>query len=210
VKNLSGKLIVFEGVEGCGKTTQSQLLSKYFYDNNIDHLLVREPGGTETGEQIRSILLHSEELNGLSELFLLSAARQILISQKVIPALESGKIVISDRFYFSSLAYQGHARGIDESIILNLSKVASLEISPDIAFLLDISTSQSFNRKINDTKDRFERESSTFHNSVRNGYLSIAKSDQDLWRIIEGDKQVSEVHQEIIFLLNEKLSLITQ
>ena len=202
--------IVFEGVEGCGKTTQSQLLSKYFYDNNIDHLLVREPGGTETGEQIRSILLHSEELNGLSELFLLSAARQILISQKVIPALESGKIVISDRFYFSSLAYQGHARGIDESIILNLSKVASLEISPDIAFLLDISTSQSFNRKINDTKDRFERESSTFHNSVRNGYLSIAKSDQDLWRIIEGDKQVSEVHQEIIFLLNEKLSLITQ
>tara|TARA_Y100000996_G_C22517265_1_gene640949 strand:- start:842 stop:1474 length:633 start_codon:yes stop_codon:yes gene_type:complete len=210
VNNLSGKLIVFEGVEGCGKTTQSQLLSKYFYDNNIDHLLVREPGGTETGEQIRSILLHSEELNGLSELFLLSAARQILISQKVIPALESGKIVISDRFYFSSLAYQGHARGIDESIILNLSKVASLEISPDIAFLLDISTSQSFNRKINDTKDRFERESSTFHNSVRNGYLSIAKSDQDLWRIIEGDKQVSEVHQEIIFLLNEKLSLITQ
>ncbi len=210
MKNLSGKLIVFEGVEGCGKTTQSQLLSKYFYDNNIDHLLVREPGGTETGEQIRSILLHSEELNGLSELFLLSAARQILISQKVIPALESGKIVISDRFYFSSLAYQGHARGIDESIILNLSKVASLEISPDIAFLLDISTSQSFNRKINDTKDRFERESSTFHNSVRNGYLSIAKSDQDLWRIIEGDKQVSEVHQEIIFLLNEKLSLITQ
>ena len=210
MKNLLGKLIVFEGVEGCGKTTQSQLLSKYFYDNNIDHLLVREPGGTETGEQIRSILLHSEELNGLSELFLLSAARQILISQKVIPALESGKIVISDRFYFSSLAYQGHARGIDESIILNLSKVASLEISPDIAFLLDISTSQSFNRKINDTKDRFERESSTFHNSVRNGYLSIAKSDQDLWRIIEGDKQVSEVHQEIIFLLNEKLSLITQ
>ncbi len=210
MNNLSGKLIVFEGVEGCGKTTQSQLLSKYFYDNNIDHLLVREPGGTETGEQIRSILLHSEELNGLSELFLLSAARQILISQKVIPALESGKIVISDRFYFSSLAYQGHARGIDESIILNLSKVASLEISPDIAFLLDISTSQSFNRKINDTKDRFERESSTFHNSVRNGYLSIAKSDQDLWRIIEGDKQVSEVHQEIIFLLNEKLSLITQ
>ena len=203
-------IIVFEGVEGCGKTTQSQLLSKYFYDNNIDHLLVREPGGTETGEQIRSILLHSEELNGLSELFLLSAARQILISQKVIPALESGKIVISDRFYFSSLAYQGYARGIDESIILNLSKVASLEISPDIAFLLDISTSQSFNRKINDTKDRFERESSTFHNSVRNGYLSIAKSDQDLWRIIEGDKQVSEVHQEIIFLLNEKLSLITQ
>ena len=210
MKNLSGKLIVFEGVEGCGKTTQSQLLSKYFYDNNIDHLLVREPGGTATGEQIRSILLHSEELNGLSELFLLSAARQILISQKVIPALESGKIVISDRFYFSSLAYQGYARGIDESIILNLSKVASLEISPDIAFLLDISTSQSFNRKINDTKDRFERESSTFHNSVRNGYLSIAKSDQDLWRIIEGDKQVSEVHQEIIFLLNEKLSLITQ
>ena len=119
MNNLSGKLIVFEGVEGCGKTTQSQLLSKYFYDNNIDHLLVREPGGTETGEQIRSILLHSEELNALSELFLLSAARQILISQKVIPALESGKIVISDRFYFSSLAYQGHARGIDESIILN-------------------------------------------------------------------------------------------
>ena len=164
MKKLPGKLIVFEGVEGCGKTTQSQLLSKYFYDNQIDHLLVREPGGTETGEQIRSILLHSEELNGLSELFLLSAARQILISQKVIPALKSGKIVISDRFYFSSLAYQGHARGIDESVILNLSEIASLEIYPDIAFLIDISTSQSFNRKINDKKDRFERESSDFHN----------------------------------------------
>ena len=100
MNQLPGKLIVFEGVEGCGKTTQSELLSKYFYDNQIDHLLVREPGGTETGEKIRSILLHSEELNGLSELFLLSAARQILISQKVFPALESGKIVISDRFYF--------------------------------------------------------------------------------------------------------------
>ncbi|MFL2804238.1 MAG: dTMP kinase [Dehalococcoidia bacterium] len=207
MKKLPGKLIVFEGVEGCGKTTQSQLLSKYFYDNQIDHLLVREPGGTETGEQIRSILLHSEELNGLSELFLLSAARQILISQKVIPALKSGKIVISDRFYFSSLAYQGHARGIDESVILNLSEIASLEIYPDIAFLIDISTSQSFNRKINDKKDRFERESSDFHNSVRNGYLSIAKSDKNLWRIIEGNKNISEVHEEIILLLNEKLSL---
>ena len=207
MKKLPGKLIVFEGVEGCGKTTQSQLLSKYFYDNQIDHLLVREPGGTETGEQIRSILLHSEELNGLSELFLLSAARQILISQKVIPALKSGKIVISDRFYFSSLAYQGHARGIDESVILNLSEIASLEIYPDIAFLIDISTSQSFNSKINDKKDRFERESSDFHNSVRNGYLSIAKSDKNLWRIIEGNKNISEVHEEIILLLNEKLSL---
>lgn len=210
MNQLPGKLIVFEGVEGCGKTTQSELLSKYFYDNQIDHLLVREPGGTETGEKIRSILLHSEELNGLSELFLLSAARQILISQKVLPALESGKIVISDRFYFSSLSYQGHARGIDQSIIWDISKIAAMQINPDIAFLIDLSPAQSFSRKINDKKDRFERESSEFHTAVREGYLSIANSNQNLWRIIQGDKNILDVHEEIIFLLNEKLSLISE
>ncbi len=210
MNQLPGKLIVFEGVEGCGKTTQSELLSKYFYDNHIDHLLVREPGGTETGEKIRSILLHSEELNGLSELFLLSAARQILISQKVLPALESGKIVISDRFYFSSLSYQGHARGIDQSIIWDISKIAAMQINPDIAFLIDISPAQSFSRKINDKKDRFERESSEFHTAVREGYLSIANSNQNLWRIIQGDKNILDVHEEIIFFLNEKLSLISE
>ena len=185
-------------------------MSKYFYDNQIDHLLVREPGGTETGEKIRSILLHSEELNGLSELFLLSAARQILISQKVLPALESGKIVISDRFYFSSLSYQGHARGIDQSIIWDISKIAAMQINPDIAFLIDISPAQSFSRKINDKKDRFERESSEFHTAVREGYLSIANSNKNLWRIIQGDKNILDVHEEIIFFLNEKLSLISE
>ena len=80
MNQLPGKLIVFEGVEGCGKTTQSELLSKYFYDNQVDHLLVREPGGTETGEKIRSILLHSEELNGLSELFFSFLSQLLLLS----------------------------------------------------------------------------------------------------------------------------------
>ena len=130
--------IVFEGVEGSGKSTQSMLLSSRLKSEGLLTRLVREPGSTKTGEKIRNLILDHEELQPLSELFLFSAARSELIHNEIIPTLETNSIVVCDRYIYSSLAYQGYAKGLNLEIIFQINSIATSHIEPDIVFLLDI------------------------------------------------------------------------
>ena len=117
--------IVLEGVEGSGKSTQSLLLSERLALEGIDNLLVREPGSTNTGEKIRNLILQATELNPLSELFLFSAARSELIQNEILPALKSGLVVVCDRYTYSSIAYQGYAKGLDQNVIFKIISCAT-------------------------------------------------------------------------------------
>jgi len=190
--------IVLEGVEGSGKSTQSLLLSERLALEGIDNLLVREPGSTNTGEKIRNLILQATELNPLSELFLFSAARSELIQNEILPALKSGLVVVCDRYTYSSIAYQGYAKGLDPNVIFKINSIATERLDPDLVFLLDIEPELSFGRKISDSKDRFEKESTEFHNQVRKGYLSLAKSNPRIWNIMDGQKPKKEI-QELIW-----------
>lgn len=160
-------------------------------------MLVREPGGTNTGEKIRNLILQGTELNSLTELFLFSAARSELIQNEILPALDSNSVVVCDRYIYSSIAYQGHAKGLDLNVISEINSIATSQLDPDLVFLLDIDPELSFERKNSDPKDRFEKESLEFHNEVRNGYLSLAKSNQKVWNIIDGQKPSEEIREII-------------
>ena len=186
--NTKNAFIVLEGVEGSGKSTQSQLLSQKLSSEGISNLLVREPGGTDTGEKIRALILEGYELNPLTELFLFSAARSELIQNEIIPALDSNTVVVCDRYIYSSIAYQGYAKGLNLATVGEVNSIATSRINPDPVFLLDINPEVSFERKKTDPKDRFEKEPITFHNSVRKGYLCLAKSNQNAWHIIDAEK----------------------
>ena len=198
--------IVLEGVEGSGKSTQSLLLSERLSSEGRANLLVREPGSTNTGEKIRNLILQGTELNPLSELFLFSAARSELIQNEILPALDSNSVVICDRYIYSSIAYQGHAKGLDLSVISEINSITTSQLDPDLVFLLDIEPELSFRRKKSDPKDRFERESMEFHNQVRKGYLSLAKSNPKVWNIIDGQRSTEEIRE----LIWQKVSEIIQ
>jgi len=145
--NTKNAFIVLEGVEGSGKSTQSQLLSQKLSSEGISNLLVREPGGTDTGEKIRALILEGYELNPLTELFLFSAARSELIQNEIIPALDSNTVVVCDRYIYSSIAYQGYAKGLNLDTVGEVNSIATSRISPDLVFLLDINPEVSFERK---------------------------------------------------------------
>src|SRR6476659_1205555 len=136
----NGKFISFEGIEGCGKTTQIALLSDYLKKHSIPHMITREPGGTAVGEGIRKILLNSEtiHLTAASELLLFYASRSQNILEKIKPALDRGEMVICDRFYHASMAYQGYGRGIPLDFITRLTELVCSPYRPDLTLLLDI------------------------------------------------------------------------
>ena len=139
--------IVLEGVEGSGKSTQSLLLSERLTLEGKSNLLVREPGSTNTGEKIRNLILQGTELNPLSELFLFSAARSELIQNEILPALNANSVVVCDRYIYSSIAYQGHAKGLDLNVISEINSITTSQLHPDLVFLLDIEPEISFKRK---------------------------------------------------------------
>ena len=191
--------ITFEGIDGSGKSTQIRLLRTYFESKNIDAHLFREPGGTELSEQIRSLLLHGgEEMDPVTELLLFSAARSQLISEKVLPLLETGKVVILDRFYDSTTAYQGYGR---ESAPLNqidqLNKIASHNLVPDITFYLEVSPESAANRTAGAEKDRMERSGSHFFAKVAEGFRKLSQQEKR-FVTINGEKDIEEIHKIII------------
>ena len=166
------KIISFEGIEGVGKSTQINLLKDYLESKGLTVTVLREPGSTITGESIRSILLDSKEnLSEESELLLMFAARAQLISEKVLN--NNVDVILFDRFYDASIAYQGFGRGLSINFIKNLIDFTKCP-TPDLTFLLDISVQDGFERKIADIKDRIESSGDEFFNKVRNGYLEIA------------------------------------
>ncbi len=191
-------LISFEGIDGCGKSTQIKLLKHRLIEQNYDVSVFREPGGTDVSEQIRGILLNPEiDLDPVSELLLFSAARAQLIASMVKPRLEKGEIVILDRFFDSTTAYQGYGRssmGIDEIHLLN--KIASHHIEPDVTFYLKIDLNTSESRRASFSKDRMEQAGADFFAKVIEGYDSLA-AQFDRIITINAVPAPAEVHEQI-------------
>ena len=190
------KIFSFEGIEGVGKSTQINLLKDYLETNGYSTEILREPGSTITGESIRSILLDSKEnLSSESELLLMFAARAQLISEKVNNS--NSDIILFDRFYDASLAYQGFGRNLPIDFIQSLITFINCP-EPRLTFLLDISVQDGFERKVNDVKDRIESAGNEFFQKVREGYLKIAKNNQNRIKVIDATQSIDDINKSII------------
>ena len=190
------KIFSFEGIEGVGKSTQINLLKDYLEINGYSTEILREPGSTITGESIRSILLDSKEnLSSESELLLMFAARAQLISEKVNNS--NSDIILFDRFYDASVAYQGFGRNLSIDFIQSLIGFINCP-EPRLTFLLDISVQDGFERKVNDVKDRIESAGNEFFQKVREGYLDIAKNNQNRIKVIDAMQSIDDINKCII------------
>src|SRR5262245_40990337 len=185
------KLITFEGIDGCGKSTQLKLLEIYLKERDVDFLLTRQPGGTELGKKIRSALLDGEKgsVDPLAELLLYEADRAHHVRTVVVPALEAGKMVLCDRFYDATTVYQGYARGFDLDLVRELNQLAAGGIKPDLTMLFDLDVELALSRtqQRGDEmagRDRLDREPVEFHRHVRKAYLAIAAEEPERFRII--------------------------
>ncbi len=197
-------LITFEGIDGCGKSTQIEKLKVYLKRKDITFTVFREPGGTAISEKIRSLLLHeTEEINPVTELLLFSAARSQLINEKVIPLLEKNEIVILDRFYDSTTAYQGFGR-VSASLedIYTLNKLASHQIVPDITFYLKISPEVANKRTEGTGKDRMESSGDDFFTKVATGYDMIASSNKR-FRVMDATQSPETLHAQILKIIED-------
>ena len=190
--------IVFEGPEGSGKSTQSRLLSQNLERSGIINQIVREPGSTQTGEKVRNWLITGSDMSPLTELFLFSAARSELVESTIRPALKSGEVVICDRYFYSTLAYQGYGRGLSQSIIETTKHVATSGLYPDLVILLDLPSTQGLERiQAGNTEDRFENADLIFHEKVRDGYANIASRDSDRWLVLDASKPPEQISSNI-------------
>jgi dTMP kinase len=203
-----GRFVSFEGIEGCGKTTQIARLSEFLKSRSMAHMVTREPGGTAVGEGIRKILLNSEtiHLTAASELLLFFASRSQNILEKIKPALDRGEMVICDRFYHASMAYQGYGRGIPLDFITRLTELVCERFRPEVTILLDIEPAVGLARararnhgRVED-EGRFEAEDLEFYTRVRNGYLDLVKKDPRI-KMISADRSIEEVHRDIVKVL---------
>jgi dTMP kinase len=190
--HLPGLFITIEGVEGSGKTTLAAKLGKYLSLRGCDVVVTEEPGGDAVANQIRRVVLDAgNEITDRSELLLFEAARAQHVDKKIIPALERGAVVISDRYADSSAAYQAGARGIEPETVKMLNEFATHCLRPDITFLLDLPTEVGLARE--EGSDRVSQESREFHEEVRAAYLAIAEREQDRFVVIDATLGVEEV-----------------
>jgi dTMP kinase len=202
-------LITFEGLDFSGKTTQIKLLVEKLKSFGNDVIVVREPGGTPISEKIREILLDKKnlEMTQVAEILLFSAARNQLVNQVLKPALEAGKVVICDRYYDSTTAYQGYGRGVNLDDVKRINKIATLGIVPDITFFVDIPIDE-IKRRIEIAKsstDRMESSGDNFYERVRKGYFEIAEGEPERFHIMDGLKNVETIHDEIWKVVNDKM-----
>ena len=211
---MKGKFIVIEGIDGSGKTTQINKLSKWLIESNLipqnNQLVVtREPGGTKLGQSIRSLLLDTsieKSPDSITELLLYAADRAQHVNEIIRPSLNKGDWVISDRFCGSTLAYQGYGRKLDIKLIKDLETIATQGISPDITFLLDIPVEESIKRRISRSDDRIEKEGTDFLKNVSLGFQVLAEDNK--WKKISAlnsqEGIISEIKYEINKLLDNK------
>jgi dTMP kinase len=203
-----GTFITLEGPEGAGKTTQLKLLSKWLDDQNIAHVITRDPGGTALGKPIRRILLNSESpVHPVTELLLYEADRAQNVSEIILPALAEGKVVFCDRYIDSTIAYQGFGRQIERQLIDLLNDIATQGLRPKTTILFDIESSAGLARLHPSGHDRLEREALEFHQKVRHGYLELAKADPDRWRIIDAAGPMHAVQEELRRIVGEALEI---
>jgi len=191
--------ISFEGIDGCGKSTQVDLLIKKLNNLKIRSLLVREPGGSKIAENIRSILLDNANrlMSNETEALLMTASRAQLTREVIIPKLNEGFVVVADRFQDSTIAYQGGGRGLDISFLEMLNLFATNHLIPNMTFYIDISAKEGLKRTISNEFDRIENAGEAFQVRVRNEYLKLTKKEPQRVFLVDGTKTVTEIHEEI-------------
>jgi len=210
--------ITFEGLEGCGKTTQAKMLYNLLNKQGISSIFTKEPGGTKIGQKIRKILLDQKnnDMDYKAEMLLFLASRAENVRLIILPALEEGKIVISDRFYDSTTAYQGYGRGIDLKIIKHLNALVVGEAIPDITFFLDIEPQEGLKRSTafsHSREIRFEEEfmdkkiigGKLFLERVRDGYYQLSREEAGRIKVIDANRSKEKIFEEIIKIVNKKI-----
>jgi dTMP kinase len=203
---MKAMFVSFEGIDGSGKSTQFRLFKKYLEKEKEDFIVIREPGSTRAGEDIREILLHKEyNLCPEAELLLFLASRAQIVREIIIPNLQKGKVVIADRFLDSSLAYQAYGRGLSVDLVKNMNSFAVDRCLPDLTFLIDISARKAIKRKQKNARnDKIETEGVEFFERVRNGYLTIAEENKDRVYIFDGEKSPNTLHKEIVKVFRKR------
>ena len=195
-----GLFITFEGIDGCGKTTQVEYFKRLLDERGVRYICVREPGGTRISESIRGLLLNklNTKMTDETEALLFAAARAQLVSEVILPALKEGTLVLSDRFYDSSVAYQGYARGMGEKFIRSINSYALTKCTPDHTLFFDISPEQ-VQRRITSrgAKDRMESERSAFHEMVYAGYKHIIEDEPERFITIDAAGSIDEVSAQV-------------
>ncbi len=191
--------ITFEGTEGCGKSTHIHKLTERLQADGHSVRVVREPGGTESGEQIRQLLKHGpENLTPEAELLLMNASRAQLVREVIAPALAAGEVILCDRFYDSSTVYQGAGRGLDSARVQSVIDFAVGETRPDLTILLKISIETSEKRRANRRgTDRFESANREFFERIEAGYAALAEAEPNRIRVIDADRPLQAVQNEI-------------
>ena len=189
--------IVFEGGDGSGKSTQARNLSQRLRRRSIPVLLTREPGGTPSGESIRRLLKGQRSFRPMSELLLFEAARAQLVESVIRPGLDGGTTVICDRYTASTVAYQGHGRGLDLALIQQLNEMATGGLVPDLTVLLALSPLVGLSRRGAAGSDTFERAPQEFQSKVREGYLAQAAEAPERWLVLDASRPQSELSREI-------------
>ncbi|MDA0901962.1 MAG: dTMP kinase [Proteobacteria bacterium] len=200
------QFISFEGVEGSGKSTQTKMLANALKNAGVEAILTREPGGTAVAEEIRNILINGEvsKLDGVTETLLNFAARRDHVEKFIKPTIAANKIVISDRFYDSTFAYQGFAYELDLQLIENIKQNAIGDFAPDITFLIDVDIDSAMARITQrSSNNRYEEMGLEFHQKVRNGFLEIAQKHPKRIKVINGSQTIEAIHQEIISFLQK-------
>jgi dTMP kinase len=214
MKPPAGLFLTLEGCEGCGKSTQAKLLFNWLNSKKVPALLTQEPGGTPLGDKIRDILKikRNFDISPMAEMFLFSACRTQLVADVINPALNSGQVVICDRFTDSTIVYQGYGRGLDVQSIRAVNKMATGGLRPDLIILLDTEPGVGLGRKRNSSQDRFETEDIAFHRRIREAYLKLAVSEPGRWLVIESGHSIEKVkniiQQHIMPLLKARYPFI--
>ncbi|HUK43409.1 MAG TPA: dTMP kinase [Candidatus Bathyarchaeia archaeon] len=215
VRSQRGKFITFEGLDGCGKSTQMEKLASALRELGIEVVATREPGGTAIGERIRALLLDSRTcgLDAHTELALMFASRAQLIAEVIAPALEAGKWVLCDRFTDSTEAYQGAGRRLGSATVLELHRLLCGDLWPDLTILMDSEVSASVQRArrrnraadCEHDENRFEKESHAFFERVHHGYLEIAHREPQRVALIDARPPIEQVHGEIMRVVRGRL-----
>jgi dTMP kinase len=201
------KLITFEGIEGSGKSTQIKLVAEYLIEKKVSLIVTAEPSGTDIGRKIGRILFNREHYNmcAETEIFLFCAARAQHVREIIMPALKQNKVVLCDRFSDATYAYQGAGRGLDKKFIKLINDYSSMLLKPDLTLLFDLPVeiglqraTERNNRLENPSSaDRFEKENMDFHRRIREGYLSLLKNDPDRFRLIDANRDIDTIQEEV-------------
>lgn len=207
----SGTFITFEGPDGSGKTSQMQKVVSWLEKQSLPILQTREPGGTRIGEKIRDVLHDTEhvEMSSQAEILLYSASRAQIVSELILPALHAGKIVLCDRYYDSTYAYQGYGRGLDLDALRQITEFATQHLRPDVTLYLDVKPEVGLQRRMSGGGEinRLDREALSFHQRVREGYLQLVEQEPDRWRVIDANQEFGAVMNDIRTVLRRELKL---